>query len=675
MLTLFICVLQITLVAAVAGVVGKVFLPRVPQLSAWTSLLGLAACGFVVLAAVVDAPRLWTFNANEPMLQTQSLATEANNFVDNTLHALPQDSSANGPAGMDLSALLRRIQSLTQPNNPRASSRLSWLVSCIVALVSVWSVRVVIGTHALGRLHKNSTRTTDSDCLEQFRRLQAGSLCQANIELRDSDRIASPCVGWLHPRTIYLPSSFASWSRGERDVALAHEIAHLERHDARLRLLAELLSLGTWWHPLCYILRRQLITSQELATDRRAADRVGGVQAYKKSLSLLALRMDSQRRKSFVSYGVSLYGVSVSTNEVVRRIQMLNSVKPYVARWQTALAATALLTSSLLAMSWTANADEPQVRLASAKKSPSAKELYFQDAKSKPWEELGESFGYVEIFPERLSQNASAKVVYTMLTSDIFKNTTSESGGNAPVAPPLALADFERILVNTGAQVEFIPEDQQQDEHRHMLTLMADRFILSTRQETDWASVASAMNWSVFASIEQCEPVIEHFREIGVSSRIELLSKEPHNCPSDLQADMQSMWSRVCGGAMTVVSNIPQEFKDTIDKGKPVDPTLEFLSSVKAVAIGVDISGETGRFQVQCAFMPRERFSASEVQQRLAAVRQKSLPELKDQLAGQDNFATVLNELENLEIAVEVHDAREMVMVTGSLSDILAILL
>jgi hypothetical protein len=69
--------------------------------------------------------------------------------------------------------------------------------------------------------------------------------------------------------------------------------------------------------------------------------------------------MDSQRTAS--------YSVSVSTNDVIRRIKMLSSTRPSLSRWQEVVSVAAILFVSGIAAAWTANADEP-IRVVSRRK-------------------------------------------------------------------------------------------------------------------------------------------------------------------------------------------------------------------------------------------------------------------------------------------------------------------
>jgi TonB family protein len=76
--------------------------------------------------------------------------------------------------------------------------------------------------------------------------------------------VSTPLVfGLFHP-AILLP---ANWPATERNVALRHELAHLERHDLWTSLAAHLACAVYWFHPFTWLLARRLQEEQEAACD------------------------------------------------------------------------------------------------------------------------------------------------------------------------------------------------------------------------------------------------------------------------------------------------------------------------------------------------------------------------------------------------------------------------
>ena len=108
-----------------------------------------------------------------------------------------------------------------------------------------------------------------------------------------SDLDSAAVVGWWRP-TVMLPAGWREWSPAELKAVLAHELAHIARHDALWRLVAAFTVALHWGQPLMHWLRRQLLLAQELAADELAAAAMGSKREYLQALAKLALRQDSR---------------------------------------------------------------------------------------------------------------------------------------------------------------------------------------------------------------------------------------------------------------------------------------------------------------------------------------------------------------------------------------------
>ena len=95
-------------------------------------------------------------------------------------------------------------------------------------------------------------------------------------------------VGLQHP-LVLLPFTFLELSSQEdQSAALAHECAHIRRHDFARNLLYELLSLVISWHPLRHLTLARIAETREIVCDALAAEAVAGPERYARSLLRLA---------------------------------------------------------------------------------------------------------------------------------------------------------------------------------------------------------------------------------------------------------------------------------------------------------------------------------------------------------------------------------------------------
>ncbi|HZM05324.1 MAG TPA: M56 family metallopeptidase [Candidatus Saccharimonadales bacterium] len=97
--------------------------------------------------------------------------------------------------------------------------------------------------------------------------------------------LRSPVAFGIGRPTIALPLDFsARFSAAEREVVLAHEIAHLAAHDPFWLMLSDAVTALLWWHPLTWWARGQLQSANEAAADEASALIPGGAHALAECL-------------------------------------------------------------------------------------------------------------------------------------------------------------------------------------------------------------------------------------------------------------------------------------------------------------------------------------------------------------------------------------------------------
>jgi TonB family protein len=85
--------------------------------------------------------------------------------------------------------------------------------------------------------------------------------------VEESEAISIPVtVGWREPK-ILLPRAWREWDGQTLEAVLAHELAHLRRHDWLVALLARLNRCLFWFHPLAWWLERKLAILAEESCD------------------------------------------------------------------------------------------------------------------------------------------------------------------------------------------------------------------------------------------------------------------------------------------------------------------------------------------------------------------------------------------------------------------------
>lgn len=153
-------------------------------------------------------------------------------------------------------------------------------------------------------------------------------------------------IGAMRP-AILLPSDFLEQSTEEDFLsAMGHELAHIERHDYLKNLLYEAASLLAAFHPVIWMVKRQIVQSREMICDATVAERLVGRKAYRQSLLRLAVRMMSKH-----SIGIPAVGM-FDTSILEKRIMAMKTKRSVPGRLVRAglSGCVALLLVGVLAM-------------------------------------------------------------------------------------------------------------------------------------------------------------------------------------------------------------------------------------------------------------------------------------------------------------------------------------
>ncbi len=146
-----------------------------------------------------------------------------------------------------------------------------WIPAAITGALTLGALRFVLA-HRRMRHMLTSRTPAPTDVWVQLRRM-CETMRQPIPRLCVSDRISSPLA---LPNEIVLPRDWAMACReAELHVALAHELAHIERRDPRWMQVYAALRWTLWFQPLLALAHRQVQDSAELACDAAAANIVG----------------------------------------------------------------------------------------------------------------------------------------------------------------------------------------------------------------------------------------------------------------------------------------------------------------------------------------------------------------------------------------------------------------
>jgi len=211
----------------------------------WTAPPALDAFVAATPATVVPA-------TNDAALEFSAVARVAAAAAPRTFEestAAPASTPIAVPAPLNWSRLLLNV----------------WLAGAAFALVPV-----VGGMLSLARLGRRSRPTSSPKALAAFERASRDLGVQRRVRLWTSDERSMPMTwGWLRP-VVLLPTDANSWTEERLHAVLCHELAHVERRDPLVRLIAQAARATYWYFPLAHLALKRLERDQEFACDDRA---------------------------------------------------------------------------------------------------------------------------------------------------------------------------------------------------------------------------------------------------------------------------------------------------------------------------------------------------------------------------------------------------------------------
>ena len=203
-----------------------------------------------------------------------------------------------GPGFLDFSPAIRerRPSDLNQPVAPTWPARLErWSAAAVplwFAGVVLLSLRVSAGWIGLERLRRRQVVPAAPDLAARVATLATRVRVSRPVRVAHSAAVHVPSVvGWLRPIILLPASALSGLSPAQLDAVLAHELAHVRRHDFAVNALQTVADVLLFYHPACWWLSRRVRVEREHCCDDIAVAVCGDRLTYAAALAdLEALR-------------------------------------------------------------------------------------------------------------------------------------------------------------------------------------------------------------------------------------------------------------------------------------------------------------------------------------------------------------------------------------------------
>ena len=185
-------------------------------------------------------------------------------------------------------------------------SRLPWIVALWLAGVAIFSLRPLMGWLAVERLRRSGVDNVSDAAKNILERTARKLNLNRTVKLVESTLVATPIVvGWLRPMILLPVSAMTGLSEKDLAALLAHELAHVRRHDYLVNLLQTVVETMMYYHPCVWWVSRVIREERENCCDDMAI-RVCDQSDYAQALLAMEQMRDQQPALAMSAKGGSL---------------------------------------------------------------------------------------------------------------------------------------------------------------------------------------------------------------------------------------------------------------------------------------------------------------------------------------------------------------------------------
>lgn len=173
--------------------------------------------------------------------------------------------------------------------------------------VAALSLRLMSGWLWVQRMKSHGTAPAADGWQATATRLSRRLHIGRRVRLLESTLVEVPTViGWLKPAILLPASALAGLTPQQLEAILAHELAHIRRHDYLVNLLQTLVETLLFYHPAVWWLSRRIRMERENCCDDLAVSLCGDPFTYAKALADLEELRGSGGRLVMAANGGSL---------------------------------------------------------------------------------------------------------------------------------------------------------------------------------------------------------------------------------------------------------------------------------------------------------------------------------------------------------------------------------
>ena len=193
-----------------------------------------------------------------------------------------------------LSSALGRLGGTT-PAESWISQAIRGIDHSLPTVLILWCVGVLLILSRLGiglavarKIKSTEIGSIPHDLQVTFTQLLQRAIITRPVRLLASTLVEVPTlIGWMRPVILLPLACLSGLSSVQLEAVLAHELAHVRRHDYLINVLQSVIEALLFYHPAVWWVSRKIRAERESCCDDIAVKLVGDVLSYAKALSLL----------------------------------------------------------------------------------------------------------------------------------------------------------------------------------------------------------------------------------------------------------------------------------------------------------------------------------------------------------------------------------------------------
>jgi beta-lactamase regulating signal transducer with metallopeptidase domain len=270
--------------AAIATMYGIALVAQRRHSAAARYLAGCLAMLLMILAPIATFLLISISPPGIPARSQAALATMAMPKIDNAASSLAQTAAPPFEQAVSPSGSHKIVQTLSARLDPL----LPGVVGCWILGVFLLSLQLLGGWKRAQRMKRSGVSLSDALWTERLAELVRRMELSCPVHLLQSTLIEAPIVlGWLRPAILLPASVFCNLSPQQLDAILAHELAHIRRHDYVVNLFQTLVETLLFYHPAVWWISRRVRQERENCCDDVAVAVYGDRIAYARALAAL----------------------------------------------------------------------------------------------------------------------------------------------------------------------------------------------------------------------------------------------------------------------------------------------------------------------------------------------------------------------------------------------------